>query len=56
MKYYADVNAVLPIEKEDYFVNVTTINFFLFFYFFNLLNYLLKYLFKIFSWWLTLGA
>jgi|LauGreDrversion4_2_1035121.scaffolds.fasta_scaffold4196600_1 hypothetical protein len=22
MKYYADVNAVLPIEKEDYFVNL----------------------------------
>ena len=22
IKYYADINAVLPIEKEDYFVNV----------------------------------
>jgi hypothetical protein len=22
IKYYANVNAVLPIEKEDYFLNV----------------------------------
>jgi hypothetical protein len=22
LKYYADINAVLPIEKEDYFLNV----------------------------------
>ena len=25
IKYYSDVNAVLPIEKEDYFVNVNII-------------------------------
>jgi hypothetical protein len=25
IKYYADINAVLPIEKEDYFVNVKII-------------------------------
>jgi hypothetical protein len=26
LKYYADINAVLPIEKEDYFVNVIILN------------------------------
>jgi len=35
LDYYADVNATLPVEKEEYFVDVTSISDFLLIFFFS---------------------